>query len=152
MANYTGGSPANSTEVTALAEQMATDYAAQFARIYDFRFAGLKDWDHSGYDDYWEFDLDTHSTRVCTVPYNFCTDTYWQQFDLNTYGEFIYGKADSGISASSTGTVSVWETTDTTDNITASNKFTTAVATGVFIFLHWHCGEDVWYVIAEDCT
>jgi hypothetical protein len=79
LANFEGGSPANSTEVDALADAIGKAHYDWLAKKFDYVYNGVKVWDSSGYDDYVEWHVGAQrsdgsyamKTRAQSQPYNF---------------------------------------------------------------------------------
>lgn len=159
-ANFTGGSPANSSALDSLAEKIAVDFGRSLQRRQDRTFVSLVLWEPTGYDDHSLFALGPlrdegryHAwTRIQSAPYNFGTIAQLSQdSSISLLDRFFQiGKADAFISAGGSGTISIFDgtagsETDTGLNVTAFDWLEAGAVGGSEVHLWFNCEVGAWY-------
>ena len=139
--------PTNSSDLTALADQVAKDYYGWLSKRFDLAYSGMIDWTFTGFDDAVVWDYSHGRTRVWSLAADVgVSQQLSQDEDYELLETIELGKPDSDIAAGDDGTVSVWRRNssgtlaDSTLNVTA-NALGGDVASGLYASLWWNCGE-----------
>lgn len=109
--------PANTSDMDALADKIASDYYSWFQRRYDATYNGAQPWIPTGYCDsiVWDFGRPQDGerlaqTRVQSMPVDFGFDLQLSQDPAKTLLESpVLGKIDASISKDARGTVHVYQ-------------------------------------------
>lgn len=164
MADYSSDSspPANTSDLDALAEQIALDYYGWFTHRYDITYVGAQPWKPTGFDDsvIWDFGRPHGAerlaqTRVQSVNSDFGFDIQLSQDpDKKLLESPLLGKIDATIAKDDRGTVHVWdgrsgEKADSTLEIEACASAVELSDTGLFVACSWV--DDDWEVAPWEC-
>lgn len=156
--------PQNNSSLDALAGKIRDDYYAWLALRFDYTFQGVKEWFPCGAEHYveWAFgrqadgSYEAH-TRIVSLPSDFGIDVQLSQDSslMPMFGDIVLAKTDLSHAKSANGTCSVYSgtpgsETDTTENITAYNKYA-ALGSGKWVDAGWDPQSNYWYLLAGEC-
>lgn len=168
LADFSAGNPtpANSTDLDALAAKIGADYKLASQTVFDITFAGVRSWYLANTDvAIYEFGADKATgklscqTRVQSLPYNFGVDFLLHEHaDVNeeiaSTCKQLLGKTDATHNKGASGVVSIYSgdtkgsETDTGRNVTAWNRFAN-VGSGKWVIVA--CVDGGYELVAAEC-
>ena len=171
FADFTTGSPSNTSDLTALAQRIATDYFNSMMRRYDITYLGVvpsAQWPQTAFEDAMLICIGTpddgpgapaHTgysvyTRVWSPPVNVWEEWQFSQFEgKKVYSPFVKGKTTEEHPKSSAHPVAIWvgdpgSEVDTGDEVEAYNTYGDLAITKWITLYHNGAG---WDAIAGEC-